>query len=357
MNPLRQTGFFPRSLVLAGLCLGIFGTAAPARAVEPSDLGTTFKVNDDDPLSNIPTDEERMAHPVEFGYYMQDLVARAEGGFKAKDYARAVKYFEVIARIVPEHALTFSRLCTSYAELGRPDVASANCARAIRLPGATIADHLHFIRYTLDKPKFTATDAADIDASLAHLREKKADLWTPPVNSAAAAPSNSAAPSTPDQKGTDAAKSALTHLSEADAKTAAPPPNLRLQIETLACRLAVRLEDAKRLNACVDALKSSGADPRLVLSFDWSRALVTGDRKSADALLDQARTLKMPDSALAAMEAEQDRYMKPTGLGILTHGKSGRITALVVTLALIGGALLWMFAGNRRRKLPAEDRA
>ena len=63
----------------------------------------------------------------------------------------------------------------------------------------------------------------------------------------------------------------------------------------------------------------------------------------------------MPESALGAMEAEQDRYLKPTGLGLLTHGKTGRITALVALLTLLAAAVLWLLASARKRKLPIEN--
>jgi hypothetical protein len=353
--------------VLACLTGGSLLSTSTARA-DSGDIGTLFQVNDADPLQNIPTPEERNAHPLEFGYYLQDLIARAQNAYTKKDWAQAAKYFEVIGRIVPDQAVTFARLCTCYGELGRVDVAAANCGRAVRLPGALVYDHLHFIKFTLKKEKFTQADAADIDASLAHLRAQKPELLIPaPVVSATApAPSASstaaAASGSPDQPISFDEYQRQLHKGRAELEKAAAPPappaNLPLEVETLSCQLAVRLEDTKRLSACVDGLKRVHADPRLVVSFEWSQALVNHDHKRADAILDQAKALKMPPSALRAMEAEQDRYLKTVGIiGFLTRGATGRMTALVATVFAFAGALVWFFASGRRRKAAVETQA
>ncbi len=378
MNHLSKSRSALLFVVIA--CLAGGASLAPRTAqAAPGDIGTLFQVNDDDPLQNIPNDEERNQHPLEFGYYLQDLIARAQGALAKKDWARAAKFFEVIGRIVPNQAITFSRLCTCYAELGRIDVAAANCGRAVQLPGALVIDHVRFVELTLQKAKFSPTDAANIDASLAHLRAQKPELLTPsapvasasptpsaatkqtsPVASAAAAPSGapsasgSSDPNHPQITFEEYKRQRLGEPEKTETQPA-PPLNLPLKVETLACQLAVRLEDAKRLNACVDGLKRVHADPRLVLSFEWSQALVSKDSKRADALLDQAKSLKMPDSALRAMETEQNRYFKPAGIvGFLTRGGTGRTTAMVATLLALAGALWWFFAGSRRGKVPTE---
>ena len=373
----RPTRFL---LVLACLAGGSLLTASPARA-DDHDIGTLFQVNDADPLQNLPTPEERNAHPLEFGYYLQDLIARAQVAYTKKEWATAAKYFDAIARIVPDRALTFSRLCTCYAELGRVDVAAANCGRAIRLNGALVYDHLRFVKLTLKKASFTAADAADIDASLAHLRAQKPELLVPaPVaattpatsaahagaavkpSAAAAQPAANAAPAASAASGEDTItfdefqrKLHGDREPEKAAAQPAPPANLPVEVETLACQLAVRLKDQKRLSACVDGLKRVHADPRLVLSFEWSQALVSNDHERADAILAQAKTLKMPESALHAMQLEQDRYLKPTGIiGFMTRGATGRTTAIVATLLALVGGLLWLFLGGRGRKVPVE---
>ncbi len=370
-------------VVLACLTGGSLFTASPA-AADDRDIGTMFRVNDEDPLQNIPTPAERNAHPLEFGYYLQDLIARAQQALTQKDWARSAKFFEVIARIVPDQAITFSRLCTCYGELGRYDVAAANCGRAIQLPGALVVDHLRFIKFTLRKEKFTSTDATNIDASLEHLRAQKPELLVAPpptdtaalqaaasaaVASAAAASASAAAQKAPAGAAPSAsAKADFTYeeyqrqihgLKNVPEKPAATPDrtpvNVPLEIETLSCQLAVRLKDPKRLSACVDGLKRVNADPRLVVSFEWSQALVSNDSKRADAILEQAKKLNMPPSALHAMELEQNQYLKPTGiLGFLTRGTSGRISAVVATLLAVGGAVWWLLAGARRRKVVAD---
>src|SRR4051812_42102541 len=48
----------------------------------PGQLSTIFKINDADPESKVPTPQQRIGNPVEFGYYLQDLLARAESATK-----------------------------------------------------------------------------------------------------------------------------------------------------------------------------------------------------------------------------------------------------------------------------------
>jgi len=347
---------FRRGPWLALLAL-TFSALSPraARAALPGDVGTQFQVNDENPLSSIPTQEERNANPLQFGYYVQDLVARAELGFEKKEWAKAVKYFEVLARLVPDRAVSFSRLCAAYAELGQTEIAAANCGRAVQLDGALVYDHLRFVRLTLDKKTFTVRDAADLDASLAHLRAHAPQATAVASAIAAAIASANAPPErTPDQvraefmRKTKAPGAPGAAASAASAPSPAVPAgvNLPLEIEVLSCRLAVRLGDAKRITACTEALRKIGADERLIVSFAWSRALILGDKAGAAAVLERAKTLRFPEAGMRAMLAENERAFGPTGV-IGKLKQAGGAIAGVVTLLVFGGGALWVL---RRRK-------
>src|SRR5688500_2775159 len=113
--------------VLIALLVGL--SAASAIAAMPGDIGGKFKVNDDDPTKGIPSIEERNSAPIEFAHFLQDLTARAEPAFREKKWDRAVKYYEAIARTVPDRAFPYSRLCSSYAELGKIEIAAPNCQK------------------------------------------------------------------------------------------------------------------------------------------------------------------------------------------------------------------------------------
>jgi hypothetical protein len=342
------------------LLAAIVATPTAAFAQEPGDIGTMFQVDDKDPLRNLPTEEERDKHPLEFGYYLQDLIARAEGGFEKKDWKRAAKYYEVLARLVPETALGFSRLCTAYAELGHVEIAAANCGRAIQLQGAVVYDHLRFVRLTLDKKNFTPRDAADAEASLTHLRvnlptatpSDQAASTAPPAPSAAAPAERS-----PEEVKAEFKRRFGVGKTAASASAAPPKPPapakptliLPLEIEVLACRLAVRMTDAKRLATCTDALKRVNAEERLILPFAWSKAIVQRDERSAEALLARAKELKFPEAALRAMSEEQDRSFTPPGWrGFM---KRFALPMLIVGLTLLLVGVVWTLLSARRKKL------
>jgi hypothetical protein len=328
--------------------------------VQPGDLSTSFPIDDADPSKHVPTVEQRNEDPLEYGYYLQDLIARAEPAFEKGDWAGAVKYFEVLGRAEPNIGVSFSRLCVAYAKLGRFDVAAANCGRAVGLPGARVMDHLRFVEYTLQKPKLLPVDVTDADASLAYLRAHLAEL--PPTAAQTAA--DAGAPAHPQtleeaaaaymQRNSPAA--AAARAKKATEPPAPPPLNLPLEIELHACQLATRLSDAKRLAACSARLRAVEADERIVLSYDWSRALVTGDEPRASALLAKAEKLGFPPAAKAAMLAQQQKTFAAKGLlGKLGRGDIG-VTAgggALVLLAL--GLVAWALAGVRRRKVESES--
>src|SRR6187402_2203424 len=158
-----------------GLGLGLLLTSAVTSATpQPGDIAVKFPINDDDPVASVPSVADRNADPLEFANHLQDLIARADGAYRKKDYPQAAKYFEALAREVPDRASAFSRLCLIYAKLGRTEVAAANCAKATRLDGSKVHDHLRFIGLTLRKAELSEKDLKEVDASLVHLREYSA---------------------------------------------------------------------------------------------------------------------------------------------------------------------------------------
>jgi hypothetical protein len=333
--------------------------AAPRASADPGDIGSLFLVDDNDPVKSIPTEEERNAHPLEFGYYLQDLIAHAEAALHHDDWSHAATFYEALARIVPDRALVFSRLCMVYGKLGQFDIAAANCSRAIQLPGAVVNDHLQFIRYTLLKKNFTPADTTRIDASLAHLRAHVPTLAPPapsqtPTSAAAVAPS---AVPTSSAARAELAKQLLRRAVDGTALAVLPPPdaskgNLPVEVEVLACRLAVRIKDSKRLAECTAALKQYHADERLIISFDWSQALIDGDRARASAILDHAKTLHISEATLGVMVDEQDRHFKTAGvLGLFKRLGAPAVAALVAFLVATLGGIWWALWGSKRRKI------
>jgi hypothetical protein len=304
-HPVSIRRIFGKIAVSAAMLL----LAPPGHAL-PGDLGTTFQVNDQDPLKDIPTPEQRNASPLEFGYYLQDLVARAETSYLHKDWAKAARYYEALARIVPDRAIVFSRLCEVYADLGRADIGVANCNAAVHREGALVADHLRLVSLSLQLPKLSPKDVANVDASLAHLRSHALPAGAPPQG------------------------------------------NLALQIELLACRLGVHLRDSKRLDACAASLKKLDADERLLVPFEWSAALINHDEAGASAVLERARALHFPPDSLAAMAGEQKKTFSSGVLGFLKRpGPGGWLGICAAALALAAG--IRRILSNAKRRSPA----
>lgn len=338
-----------KTLALA-LATAFCCAAAPAVAA-PGDISKQFAVNDADPVSSIPSDAERDKSPIEFAHFLQDMIARAERALQKKDYESAAKYHEALAKMIPDRAVSFSRLCVDYGRLGRPDQAAANCGKAIQLGGAKVIDHIRFVNFSLQKQEFTPEDVKAVEASLAHLRAYAAEHpqplpGTPPeqvAKSAPAKPTDSAgAAAMPKKTKEDAIREFAERrqqrlMDEAEEKRTGQkavklnPMHLPTEIETLSCKLASRLRDDKRLVQCIHALRTYRATDAQLFPFDWARAILEKDSRRADALLEQARKLGVPEETLAAMASEQK-----SALGMPSY----------VRWALVGiGALLVAVAG------------
>lgn len=374
---LRPSSSIPhprRALQLFGVVVSLAAllSAAPAAALQ-GDLATKYAVNDADPVASIPTPEQRNADPLEFGNFLQDLVARAETAFREKKFADAVKYYEALAQAVPDRAISYSRLCSSYAGLGKVDLAAANCGKALGKDGARVYDHARFINLTLQKSTLSPSDVSAVDASLGHLRshaasQPQAAAAQPSASTAPAPATTAAVPAPAGSPGSAARREQLKEaflkrraermseqLNDGDAKGPSQPAmHLPTEIEVLACRTAVRLREATRLEQCLKALRELKADPKLLLPFEWSQALITKDPERASALLDRARKAGLPETALAAMSAEQDKALASVGAaGFLKRwGLIAAAGAALLALVLVGITLL---SRGRRRKLDVRD--
>jgi hypothetical protein len=352
-----------KSLSFRGFAALVVLAVSSRAGAAPGDLATDFRVNDENPVTSIPSLEQRTKNPLEFGYFIQDLVARAEGAFEKKDWARSVKYYEALAQAVPDRAISFRRLCSGYAELGNVDIAAANCGRALSLPGARVIDHFEFLNLSLRRATLTPKEIGELEASIAHVRAHIAANPQKPVEPPKPAPYDSAvlaAPPSPER--TKHIKEAFMKRHEARVlaelegkaqKKQQKSISLALEIEVVACKLAVRLRQEPKLTACVDALRTLKADERLIMPFEWARALVVSDAKRASALLDKAKALGLPEASVRAMREEQARAF--AGTGFVGFTKRWGI-AVVVGLAVGAGALVF-FRALKRRKLATATAA
>jgi hypothetical protein len=341
---MASAPLLPR-LCLAALVASLFVSGA-AWAL-PGDLATRWPVNDDNPIASMPSPEERDKDPLEAGYFLQDLIARAEGAYKDEQWARSVKFYEAVATMVPERAIGFSRLCASYGQLGKYPIAAANCGKALGMEGVRAVDYLRFARYSLEKPELSARDADDVDAALTHLRGNFNRYTTPPAASSAA-PGPSGAPLQPDTRSPAEIRTALFNQllakqfeGAAKAKESKEPEtrpeDILLETEVLACRLGVRVRKAERVHACVERLRALGADPKLILPFEWSRALLRRDELGAKVLVDRARELGVRETSIQAMLLEEKKaFAPPAAKRPAWFWASAAVGAVLLVLALVG---------------------
>ncbi len=337
--------FHDRLVLPAALATFLFCVSSSAAAGDVS----SFPIDEGNPSASIPSLEARDKAPLQFGYFLQDLYTRGQLALEKRDWATAAKYFEAIVEVVPDRARSFSKLCESYGHLGKRELAVLNCRKALGLEGATLIDHKRFIEMVLAGKALSPADVGSIDASIAHVREQAALLpeKEPPPRD----PPKPVAPGAPP----DETWRALQALKETqrERREAIMGKKQRaafmLELETLACRLGLRLRDAARLNRCLDELKRQKADERVLLPFEWSKALIVGDRTRAATLLEQAKRLGIPPATLAAMLDEQSR-----AFGLVAWLKRSWI-GLAVGLgaaAGLGAALLFV---SRRRRLKTPD--
>jgi tetratricopeptide (TPR) repeat protein len=338
--------------VLAFLLL-VLG-ARPARA----DHGDISKhpINDENPSASIPSEDQRNANPIEFGFFLQDLFTKAELAFQAKEYEKSAKYFEALAKTLPDRALSFGMLCRAYENAGKIELAAANCGKALRLGGVMFIDHFRFVRVTLKKQTLSAVDAADIDASIAHVRQQLGAL---PPEPEVPPPPQANRPKDRKPTANEIMADVARIKEEAQLRREVTEFNRQRaeyvnELSVLACRLGLRLRDAARLGKCLDELRGLKADERVLLTFDWSRALVLKDRAHANALLERAKRLKLPAATLSAMHAEQAKAFAPTGLRAFVE----RFGLLLLLGALLLASAPLVYLKLRRRELkPADQRA
>jgi tetratricopeptide (TPR) repeat protein len=230
---------------------------APSRPL--GQLSTQFPIDVNNPMAGIPSIEQRNKSPVQFGYWLMDMSVLADNALKKSDYANAAKYFEAIVAAVPDRGVGYSKLCKAYVEGNNREKAVRPCRTALGHEGATVDDHLRYARLLISKPgKLGAQEISDIDAQVKHLLDKK----------------------------------------------------LEAPAHRIACELAVRLDDEKRLESCTAGLTKLEPDELGTVSFQWALAIRKGQFEQADNLIVRARELGMSDEGVAKMQAGAQE-MKP----------------------------------------------
>jgi len=250
-----------------------------------------FVVDDVSPLASVPSKEERMRAPLDFGYWLMDVTERADLAFHKGEFERAARYYEAVTVAVPERSVGFTKLCESYRARGDVDRATDACRKGLGLAGVTTADYTQFLELLLVRDaRLSAAALADVEAIFAHLRAQSVG------------------------------------------------PAFLAELE---CRVGLHEHDEVRLGRCVSELVThAGQQPRTV-SYQWALALLRKDRTQALALVEQGRGIGM-----TAQEVERMQRVTYAELG-----RFDRAWLLVIggVLAVLSLGAWWAFGRRQPR--------
>src|SRR5262249_27086776 len=142
-NARRRKGIMAvgATLVAAGLlafpgrALASEATAAPPEhAMRPGSM-SEWPVDDKDPLKTVPTPAQRDSEPLQFGYHLMDLADKAQDATKRGDHEAAAKFYEAMAKAVPDVSIAFAKMCESYEAAGQREKAITACGIALNKQG------------------------------------------------------------------------------------------------------------------------------------------------------------------------------------------------------------------------------
>jgi hypothetical protein len=121
-------------------------------------------------------------------------------------------------------------------------------------------------------------------------------------------------------------------------------PDLAVPAAHLRCKVSVKTNDAAGLEACTAVLaKAAPEDPKTVV-FQWSLAVMRGQRAQAALLVDRARQVGVATESIERMSS-------------LTGASGRKWFGLIGGIALGGAALIVALLAIRRRRVAAALRA
>ena len=239
----------------------------------------------------IPSTAELDRDPLAAADLLLELSEKAERAEASNQPEAAVPYYLGLARLVPERALAFARLCRLYQQIEQHELALKSCKQAIGLPGVTLADYLRYASLLLQPVpdrELVDGEVAELDAVFAHL----------------------ASQSSP----------------SADAGW-------------LMCRLGVKLESVERLQRCLDLLERTLPDANAALPYRFSLAMLERDFTRGRDLIQRAEESGLGPEVTGLMRRELEAR----------DTRSPLVTVLMVLAAMVAlGLALGRMLRQRR---------
>jgi tetratricopeptide (TPR) repeat protein len=272
------------SVVAAASLVIVLGIPRVAHA-EPEDATragvSKWAVDPQSPEAAIPSEKDRNADPLQFGYWLQDVASLAERASKQGDHATAARLYVALAKAVPDRAVGDVKACAEYEAMGQLDAAIAACGDALLRDGSTVGDYERFVELMLSKPgDLSGKEAAALGQVLVHLREDAAG---------------------------------------------------RGVVDDLECQVGARTSNVAQLHECTAALAAREPDGTKTITYLWALAVAEGRFADAKALEERARAAGVAPESVGRMARAA------------AVGQSDRVRQrafLVAALVLLSGALM-----------------
>ncbi len=277
------------SALLAGAACSVVAASAHAdQEAPPRSHLSRWPIDVEHPERGVPSEAERNAEPLEFGYWLQDVAQMAEHASTSGDHATSARLYGALATAVPDRAVSFVKMCQEYEALGELGKAMNACGDALLRDGTTVADYSRFVALVLSKPgSLSAKEIGAVDQVLSHMRADPAG---------------------------------------------------RVAADDLDCAVGARTADVTRLEECTAALSARAPSEPKTLVYRWALAVARGNSGDAERLRAQAEAAGVGPEDLARME-DVARAHASTQHRRFWLELSGA-ALLVVAFALVGAALL-----------------
>jgi len=250
-----------------------------------------WPIDDEHPEKGIPSEAERNADPLNFGYWLQDLALKAEKAGQRGDHAAAIRFYMALAQAVPDRAVPLLKACDEYEAAGDLQNATNACGSALLLDGLKVRDYAHFIHLVMAKPgPLGVKETAALATVLQHVRD--------------------------DPDGRDAA-------------------------DELECQVGTRTANVAQLKECTAGLAARAPDDPRTVVYEWTLAVQEGNFGEAEKLIEHARSVGVKVDEMKAATAGRERKHRI------------QIAVLIAALlAILGGATLAARAILRKRLTP-----
>ena len=292
----RRRQRWARGARWAAATVFVAATTAPAIAraesIKDAPQGgwlSKFSIDDDDPERSIPPEKDRNADPLQFGYWLQDMVLKAQHASKIGDHAASIRYYQALAKAVPDRAISYVKMCEEYEAIGDLAKATQACGDALVRDGLQVKDYTRFAHLTLTKSdKLTDQEVATLGQVIAHMKSE---------------------------------------------------PNGRSAADEVECELAVRTSNVAQLRECTAALAARAPDDPKTITYSWALAVQQGEFDRAAQVVERAKELGIPFEQMARTTTANEKRHRL------------RVLLALAGVGLLGGAALLALRTLRRRRL------